>query len=167
MGLHWCLGLCARVMLCIVLSAGCLWAQDPPPAQPFQAVHLLWIDVQQPNAEEAVRSAIGSLNQAVTKAGCSACAYHLWKVVDAAHGSYNYVQVSNWPSGAVYEKVHNSPEYLMASKNWANLRLVVTREAYSRYVEVQLGSSDTMKAATKVPTDMVPRKLPGSAERGE
>ncbi len=126
-----------RLALCIALAAGCLLSQDSPPAEPFQAVHLLWIDVQQPNAEKAVLAAIAELNQAIVKAGCAECTYHLWKVVGATQGSYNYVQVSSWPSGAVYDKVHNSPEYLAASKNWLNLRSVVTREVYNRYVEVQ------------------------------
>ena len=85
------LNLCSLAMLCIMLVAGRLKAQNPPPAQPFQAIHLLWIDVQQPNAENAVRSAIQGLNQAITKAGCPECIYHLWRVVDATSGSYNYV----------------------------------------------------------------------------
>ncbi len=146
-----CLNLCSFLIFSLVFAAACLKAQDPPPAKSFQTVHLLWIDLQQPNAESAVQSAIAGLNQAITKAGCPECTYHLWKVVDAAQGSYNYVQVSHWPSGAVYDKVHNSPGYIAASKNWVNLRSVVTKEAYNRYVEVQLENSNTTTAAAIEP----------------
>ena len=135
-----------RVFVCIVIATGALRAQNPPPAQPFQAVHLLWVDVQQPNAEASVRSAIAAMNQAITRAGCPECTYHLWRVVDAAQGGYRYVQVSHWPSGAVYTKIHNSPDYIAASQNWQNLRLVVTKEVYNRYVEVQPGKEDSTKA---------------------
>ncbi len=147
------LNLCSRLIFFIVVAVGCLRAQDSPPAKPFQAVHLLWIDVQQPGAEDAVRSAITGLNQAITKAGCPECTYHLWKVVNAAQESYNYVQVSNWPSGTVYDKIHNSPEYIAASRNWEKLRSVVTREAYSRYTEIQLGNVTTARAAAAVPAE--------------
>ena len=137
--------------LCLVAGLGSsLRAQDTPPDQPFQAVHLLWIDTQQPDAEHRVQTAVASLNRAIVKAGCPDCTYHLWKVVDAAKGSYNYVQVSSWPSGAVYSRVHASPEYLAASKGWGMLRSVVVREAYNRYVEVGLdqgGSSAAVAAA--------------------
>ncbi len=137
----------ACAIVCLVLTSGYLRAQDPPPAQPFQAVHLLWIDTQQSNSEDAVRSALAGLNRAITKAGCSACTYQLWKVVDAAPGSYNYVQTSNWPSGTVYDRIHASPEYLRASKDWEKLRSVVTREAYNRYTAVALDDGPTMRAA--------------------
>ncbi len=158
---------CARVVLCIVLFAGCLWAQDSAPDQPFQAVHLLWVDVHQPSAEIAVRSAIAGLNQVITKAGCPECTYHLWKVVDAAQGSYNYVQVSQWPSGTVYDKIHNSPEYIAASRNWENIRSVVTRETYSRYTEIQVNEQKIKNTASEFPAALLSKKPHSFACCGE
>lgn len=113
-------------------------AQAPVAEQPSQAVHLLLLDAYNPNAEAVVRSAVTGINQAIVKAGCAACTYHLWKVVDAAPGSYNYVQTSTWPSKAMYEKVHTSPDYLAASGNWQTLRAVVMKEVYNRYAEIDL-----------------------------
>jgi hypothetical protein len=98
---------------------------------------LLWIDVQQPNAEKTVLAAIAGMNDAIVKAGCAKCVYHLWKVSGEPNGQYNYLQISFWPGREAYEKVHNSPEYSAASKNWPELRSVVKGEVYNRYVEIQ------------------------------
>lgn len=106
--------------------------------QAFQAVHLLWVDTQQPHAEERMRTALARLNDAIRKAGCSACVYHLWRVSEASPGNYNYTQQSQWPSRAVYEKVHTSADYVAASQAWTALRSVVTQEVYVRQSEVPI-----------------------------
>lgn len=107
-------------------------------AQPFQAVHLLWVDVQQSHAEERMRTAMAGLNEAIRKAGCAACVYHLWRVSEGSPGGYNYMQQSNWPSRAMYDQVHGSPDYARASQGWTTLRSVVTREVYVRQSEIPL-----------------------------
>ena len=117
-------------------------------AQAFQAVHLLWVDAQQPRAEERIRAAIGELNGAIRKAGCPGCVYHLWRVSEGAPGGYNYMQQSNWPSRAMYDKVHNSPDYVRASRGWVALRSLVTREVYVRQSEVPVESTSGSMAAS-------------------
>jgi hypothetical protein len=127
--------------LCLGLVGICARAQsvptDAPPTQPFHAVHLLWIDLQQPDAEKTVLTAVASMNQVIAKAGCPDCIYHLWKVSGQQNGSHNYLLVSDWPGRAMYDKVHNSPEYLMGAQSWLRLRSVVKSEVYNRYVEMQ------------------------------
>lgn len=129
-----------RLALCFGLAAAGAMAQDSPPVQPFQATHLLWIDLQQPNAEKTVLAAMAEMNKAIVKAGCRKCVYHLWKVAGEPNGNYNYLQISFWPGREVYDKVHNSPVYTAASKSWETLRSVVKGEVYNRYVEIKPGN---------------------------
>jgi hypothetical protein len=126
-----------KLAFCFGLAAISAIAQDSPPVQPFHAVHLLWIDVQQPDAEKTVLAAIAGMNKAIVKAGCPDCVYHLWKVSGDPNGKYTYLQIFFWPGREVYNKVHDSPEYAAASRNWATLRSVVKEEVYNRYVEIQ------------------------------
>ncbi len=148
------------LLLCSTLLAGPVAraqprtpAQSPPAdAQAFQAIHLLWVDVQQPRAEERIRAAIAGLNEAIRKAGCSTCVYHLWRVGEGSPGSYNYMQQSDWPSHTIYDKVHSSPDYAAASQAWAALRSVVTREVYVRQSEILMDSQPGSMAAL-VPKD--------------
>ena len=76
-----------RLALCFGLAAAGAMAQDSPPVQPFQATHLLWIDLQQPNAEKTVLAAMAEMNKAIVKAGCRKCVYHLWKVAGNQTGT--------------------------------------------------------------------------------
>ncbi len=135
---------------------------SPAPAQAFQAIHLLWVDTQQPHAEERMRMALAGLNEAIRKAGCADCVYHLWRVSEGSPGSYNYMQQSDWPSRALYDKVHSSPDYTAASQAWAALRSVVTREVYVRQNEVPVQSGPGTMAALRGPGSRAAIELPTS-----
>lgn len=125
-----------RLAWCVGLAAGCALAQGNAPVEPFQAVHLIRLDMQKPDAEKTLMKAISEMNRAIAKAGCAKCVYQLWKVAGEQNGTFNFLQISSWPGRAVYDKVHNSPEYEAASKSWPELRSVVQEELYNRYVEV-------------------------------
>ena len=129
-----------RLTLCAAFASGCLLAQaeDTPPLEAFQAVHLIRVDpTSHPEAEKTMLAAIAEMNKAIVKAGCETCIYHLWKVAGDSGGGINYMQISYWPGREVYEKVHNSAEYSEASKNWQSLRSVVADEGYFRFVELK------------------------------
>lgn len=120
-----------------VLATGRALAQNDAPVGPFHAVHMLRIDPQQANAEKIMLAAIADMNQAIVKAGCSSCIYHLWKVSGNQNGRYNYLQISSWPDRAVYENIHRSAAYTAASKEWLELRSVVQEEVYDRFEELE------------------------------
>lgn len=126
-----------NLVLCIGLAAGCVLAQGEPPVGPFHTVHMIRIDGQQAGAERTMLTAIAAMNQAIVEAGCAECIYHLWKVSGEQQGTFNYLQISYWPGREVYDKVHNSPEYEAASKNWLLLRSAVMLELYNRFVEIK------------------------------
>jgi hypothetical protein len=129
-----------RLSLSAVLGSVCLLvrAQDAPPQEAFQAVHLIKVDTAtHPEAEKTMLAAIADMNKAIVKAGCKTCIYHLWKVAGDSGKGLNYLQISYWPGREVYEKVHNSAEYAAASKNWESLRSVVADEGYFRFVELK------------------------------
>jgi hypothetical protein len=133
------ISLLRRLTLC-AFASGCLvtQAQDTPPQEAFQAVHLLRVDTtSHPEAEKTMLAAIAEMNKAIEKIGCKTCIYHLWKVAGNSGGSLNYLQISYWPGSEAYEKVHNSAEYNEASKNWQSLRSVVADEGYFRFVELK------------------------------
>lgn len=119
--------------LCV--SSGC------PPIGPFHAVHMLRVDPRQTNAEKMVLAAVSDMNKAIVKAGCSECIYHLWRVSGTQNGRYNYLQISNWPGGAVYERIHSSASYRAASKEWLELRSVVQEEVYDRFEEIETATN--------------------------
>ena len=125
-----------RLVLCAALTPGCVLGQDAPPLGPFQAVHMLRVDLQRADAEKTMLAAIAEMNKAIAKAGCPECIYHLWKVSGTQNGSYNYIQISHWPGSAVYLKVHNDPGYTAASGKFSELRSVVQEEVYNRFEEV-------------------------------
>jgi hypothetical protein len=134
------ISLLQRLALCAAFASGCLLAQaqDAPPQEAFQAVHLIRVDTtSHPAAEKTILAAIAEMNKAIVKAGCKTCIYHLWKVAGDSTGRLNYLQISYWPGREVYEKVHSSAEYNEASKNWQSLRSVVADEDYFRFVELK------------------------------
>jgi hypothetical protein len=75
-------------------------------------------------------------NEAIAKAGCPECIYHLWKASGTENGRYNYIMISHWSGSAMYLKVHNDPGYATASGMFLALRSVVQEEVYNRFEEV-------------------------------
>jgi hypothetical protein len=107
----------------------------PPPNQAFRAVHTFLVH---PDEEQQFLAAIQQINAAIVKAGCTSCIYHEFKVNGPQTGPYNYLQVSEWPGGDVYTRVHNSADYLAVTKRLSNVTSLVYRaQTYNRYVEVK------------------------------
>jgi hypothetical protein len=126
---HWMLLL---VSLVFVLATGAL-AQEPAPKEAFKAVHLVTLT----SADVAtLLSALADINAAVTKAGHPEVRYRLYRVVGKQMGSHNYMWESSWPSGAVYDKVHQSPAWQAATKKHPEMERLMKNEVYNRYVEV-------------------------------
>jgi hypothetical protein len=50
-----------------------------PPAGPFEAVHLIRVKPDSPDAQKRMLAALAAMNEAIVKAGCDSCIYHLWK----------------------------------------------------------------------------------------
>jgi len=124
----------ALLLFAVVICAGAQ-NNDQPPAQPFQAVHL--IKVTSPAGEKTLAAAMADMNAAIAKAGCPKCAYHLWKVTGTQAGDYNYLWTSNWPGRDVYVKVHSSAGYQAALKKHPEVDEISKTQIYNRYVEVK------------------------------
>jgi hypothetical protein len=127
------LTICAAIGLVSAVAQN----QDPPPNQPFQAVHL--INLRSADEQKAFLAALTDINAAIAKAGCAKCAYHLWKVIGTQAGDYNYLWISSWPGGEVYIKVHNAAEYQAAIGKHPEMEAVMNAQIYNRYVEVTPG----------------------------
>jgi hypothetical protein len=118
---------------------GCAVAQndDPPPLKPFQTVHL--INLASPDVEKKFSAALADMNEAIAKAGCKNCVYHLWKVAGSQAGPFNYLWISSWPARDVYEKIHSSAPYQAALAKHPEIDEVQKTQVYNRYVEVKPG----------------------------
>jgi hypothetical protein len=113
-------------------------SQQRPPEAPFQAVHML--TVRQADEEKKLLAAMDDLNSAISKGGCPACIYHLWKLYGDQAGPFNYLWVSNWPGRAIYEKVHLTTEYVAATQRHPEIQAIIGGQIYNRYVEVKPGN---------------------------
>ena len=120
------------VMLGIAAAATAL-AQEAPPKQAFKAVHIVTLTDAQ---AATVQAALADLNAAVAKAGHADIRYRLYKVYGQQSGPYNYLWESVWPSGDVYQKVHDNPEWQAALKRHPELETLMKGELYNRFVEV-------------------------------
>lgn len=112
-----------------------LASQAPPPSQSFSAVHTFLVRAAE---EKQFIAAVQDINGAIAKAGCPSCIYRIYKVSGDRVGPYNYLQISEWPSGDIYTKVHNSAEFAAAQKRQDAITGTVYRaQIYNRYVEVK------------------------------
>jgi hypothetical protein len=125
-----------RLAFCAGITLATALAQDVP-SQPFQAVHLY--NIKSAGAEKTILAALADYNQAIKKAGCAKCIYHLWKGTDQKSGERNYLWISSWPGREVYVKVHQSDEYLAVEKRHPELGPALGNEIYDRYVEIKPG----------------------------
>ena len=120
------------VLLVAVLGTGPR-AQESAPREAFKAVHLVTLT----STEMAtLLAALADLNTAVAEAGHPEIRYRLYKVVGKQVGNHNYMWESSWPSGAVYDRVHNSPAFQAATKKHPEMERLMKNEVYNRYVEV-------------------------------
>ena len=109
---------------------------NPVPDQEFRAVHLLNLTAAQ---ETDLLASFAELNKMFMKLGCTTCNYHLWKVAGQQAGAYTYLWESSWPGKAVYEKLHNAPEWKAYSATPAGKKITEIQkgEVYNRFVEVK------------------------------
>src|SRR5262245_11905359 len=109
-----------------VIAVPVTFGQDAPPDQPFKALHL--VTLPQGIAETTFLEALTDVNQAIAKAGCEACIYHLYKVYGKQAGAHAYIRESAWPGRAVYEKIHADAGYTAANKRHPELKKVAETE---------------------------------------
>ena len=109
-------------------------AQEAAPAEGFKAVHLTSLNPQQ---VAALQAWMRDINTAIEKAGHKEVRYRLYKVAGKQSGKYEYMWESSWPSGQVYKKVHDSPEWKAVASKHAGLDELLKDEIYNRYVEVK------------------------------
>jgi hypothetical protein len=109
-------------------------AQEAPPAEAFRTVHLTSLT---PEQVAALQAWMREINTAIEKAGHKEVRYRLYKVAGKQSGKYEYMWESSWPSGQVYKKVHDSPEWKAVASKHAGLDELMKDEIYNRYVEVK------------------------------
>ena len=111
-------------------------AQEPAPTEAFKAVHLLTLTTSD---VATLLTALADMNAAVAKAGHPEIRYRLYKVAGKQQGTHNYMWESSWPSGAVYEQVHQSAPFQAATQKHPEMERLMKDEVYNRYVEVTAG----------------------------
>jgi quinol monooxygenase YgiN len=121
------------LVLAATLVTVALHAQEPPPKEAFKAVHLV---VLTPAQEATLLTALADMNKSIAQAGHPEVRYRLYKVTGKQAGNYSYMWESSWPSGAVYDQVHNSPAFQAATKKHPEMDDLMKTEVYNRYVEV-------------------------------
>ena len=108
-------------------------AQERPPAQAFKAVHLTNLTPQQ---VVALQAWMADINAVMARAGHSEVRYRLYKVTGKQAGKYEYMWESSWPSGEIYKKIHDDPEWGAVTQRHPGLEGLLADEIYNRYVEV-------------------------------
>lgn len=126
-----------HLLLLLVVFVGVLGtgprAQESAPKEAFKAVHLVTLT----SADlAALLASLGDVNAAVAEAGHPEIRYRLYRVVGKQAGNYDYMWESSWPSGAVYDKVHQSAAFQAATKKSRDMERLMKNETYNRYVEV-------------------------------
>jgi len=121
----------ALLVITVIPAAG---QPDPPPAGPFRAVHLVSLTPQQVGILQAW---IADINATMSKAGHKDVRYQLFKVFGKQTGKYEYMWESSWPSGAVYAKIHEMPEWRAVGERHPGVSELTKDEIYNRYVEVR------------------------------
>ena len=126
----------ALAVALLVITVGAVTSQEPPPAGAFKAVHLVSLTPQQ---VAALQAWMADMNAALDKTGHKDIRYRLYKVIGKQAGSYEHMWESSWPSGDVYEKIHDSPSGRQSLKAPRDQR-ALKDEIYNRYVEVPVTS---------------------------
>ena len=121
------------LLMAVTLGAVVLHAQEPRPTEAFKAVHLVTLT---PAQEATVLAALADVNASVAQAGHPDIRYRLYKVTGRQAGNFSHMWESSWPSGAVYDQVHQSPSFQAATKKHPQLEELMKTDIYNRYVEV-------------------------------
>jgi hypothetical protein len=122
--------LAAIALAMIVISAT---AQEAPPAGAFKAVHVTNLT---PEQVASLQAWMADMNAVIARAGHPDVRYRLFKITGTQAGKYEYMWESSWPSGDVYTKVHNTPEWRAVAERHPGLDGLMKDEIYNRYVEV-------------------------------
>jgi hypothetical protein len=123
----------AVAVVLFVTMVGPVTSQDPAPAGAFKAVHLVSLTPQQ---VAVLQAWMADMNATIDKAGHKDVRYRLYKVLGKQAGKYEHMWESSWPSGAVYNKIHESPEWKAVSGRHPGIQELLKDEIYNRYVEV-------------------------------
>jgi hypothetical protein len=123
----------ALAVALLVMTIGVVTSQEPAPAGAFRAVHLVNLT---PEQVAALQAWMADMNAAIDKAGHKDIRYRLYKVIGKQAGKYEHMWESSWPSGDVYKKIHDSPEWRTVSEKHPGIRELLKDEIYNRYVEV-------------------------------
>lgn len=123
----------ALVFVLAVMAVASATAQENPPTGAFKAVHLVNFT---PEQVAVVHAWMTDINSVLEKAGHRDIRYRLYKVIGKQAGKYEFMWESSWPSGDVYTKVHNSPEWKGLADKHAAMDALMKDEIYNRYVEV-------------------------------
>lgn len=126
----------ALVVAVAVVTVASAAAQEKPPAGAFKAVHLVNLT---PQEIATVQAWMTDINAVLQKAGHRDIRYRLYKVTGKQAGKYEFLWESAWPSGEVYTKIHNSPEWKIVADKHSAVNALMKDEIYNRYVEVMPG----------------------------
>ena len=121
------------LLVAVTLGAVVLHAQESRPKEAFKAVHLVTLT---PAQEATLLAALADVNASVAQAGHPDIRYRLYKVSGKQVGNFSHLWESSWPSGAVYDQVHESPAFQAATKKHPQLAELMKTDTYNRYVEV-------------------------------
>ena len=108
-------------------------AQEPPPAGPFRAVHLVSLT---PPQVATLQAWMAEMNAFIEKAGHKEVRYRLFKVTGKQAGRYEFMWESSWPGADVYQKIHSQAEWKAIGSKYPGLSELLKDEIYNRYVEV-------------------------------
>ena len=124
------------LLICGVLAMAPAFTQQPPANTEFKTVHLF--NLKSPDGEQKLLAALREFNTLFTKHGQSQIRYRVWKVAAEPRGTTRYLWESTWPSRALYEKVHNIPEYKEAFARLSpEIGQLMSDHIYDQYVEVK------------------------------
>ena len=101
----------------------------------LKSVHLG--NLPQDISESHLVSALSELNKAIADIGYPNAGYRVWKIQGDGDVEYKYLWEGNWPSRAVYDKIHENDAYKNVGKpNLAMFEKLMESQKYLRYSEV-------------------------------
>jgi hypothetical protein len=126
----------AALVLCGFLTLTPAPAQSPTNDPEFKTVHLL--NFKSPDGEQKLLSILREFNDLFVKLGHPQIRYRVWKVAAEPRGRTRYLWESTWPSRALYQKVHNLPEYRTTFDRLSpQIAQLMSDHIYDQYLELK------------------------------
>jgi hypothetical protein len=122
------------VLLLAIVAAD---AQSPRTDAEFKTVHLF--NLRSAGDEEKLLALLRQFNDLFAKLGQPGIRYRVWKVAAAeARGGTRYIWESTWPNRAIYEKIHNLPDYKSTFERLSpEIARLMSEHIYNQYVELK------------------------------